>query len=340
MKIPPSRLDAFVRQPPAHLAVALVFGPDTGAVRQRAEQLAKQIVPMADDPFRVSLLESDAIAAEPGLLRDAMLELALGGGRRLVRVKQAEEKIAAAVSALLVDPPASDTLLLLEAGELDKRSKLRTLAEGESSSIAALACYPEEGVEREKTIRQQLRALGCVIDDAALEQLAGLTPPDRIGLFSELEKLALYAGDAKAIAPEDVQAALGDAAGVDMDSMVMAAGDGDQTALDAALRRLQAEAAAPVALLRAAQRHFNRLLETRARVDSGMGVKDAMQKLQPRVFWKAETAFAKQVQRWSQARLLRALTLLTETEAQCKRTGMPDVTLCQQMMVTLARGAG
>ncbi len=339
MKIAGARIDGFVRQLPDGLAVALVFGPDTGAVRQRAEQMARQIVPTPDDPFRVTLLESDAIAAEPGLLRDAMLELALGGGRRLVRVKQAEEKIAAAVSALLQDPPDSDTLLLLEAGELDKRSKLRTLAEGESQAIAALACYPEEGVEREKLIRQQLRQLGCTIDDAALEQLAGFTPPDRIGLFSELEKLALYAGDAPVTA-ETVRAALGDAAGVDMDSMVMAAGDGDQAALDAALRRLQAEATAPVALLRAAQRHFNRLLETRARVDGGMGVKDAMLKLQPRVFWKAEASFAKQVQRWPQARLLRALALLTETEAQCKRTGMPDVILCQQAMVTLARGAG
>ncbi|MBP7253990.1 MAG: DNA polymerase III subunit delta [Alphaproteobacteria bacterium] len=340
MKISPQRIDAFVRQPPADLTVALVFGPDAGAVRQRAEQIAKHIVPTPDDPFRVSLLESDAIAAEPGLLRDAMLEMALGGGRRLVRVKQAEEKIAAAVSALLQDKPDSDTLLLLEAGELDKRSKLRTLSEGENSTIAALACYPEEGEEREKLIRQQLRVLGCSIGDAALEELAMLTPPDRIGLFSELDKLTLYAGDAKEISPEDVRAALGDAAGVDMDSMVMAAGDGDQAALDAALRRLQAEATAPVALLRAAQRHFNRLLETRARVDGGMGVKDAMQKLQPRVFWKVETAFAKQVQRWPYARLLRALALLVETEALCKRTGIPDVTLCQQTMVTLARGAG
>ena len=340
MKIPSQRIDAFVRQVPAGLAVALVFGPDTGAVRQRAEQLAKQVVPTPDDPFRVTLLESDAIAAEPAVLRDAMLAMALGGGRRLVRVKQAEEKIAAAVTALLQDPPDCDTLLLLEAGELDKRSKLRTLAESDNSAIAALACYPEEGEEREKLIRQQLRGLGCSIGDAALEQLAALTPPDRIGLFSELEKMALYAGEEKDITPETVRAALGDAAGVDMDSMVMAVGDGDRAVLDAVLRRLQAEATAPVALLRAAQRHFGRLLETRVRMDGGMGVKDAMLKLQPRVFWKAETAFAKQVQRWPQARLLRALALLVETEAQCKRTGVPDVTLCQQVMFTLARGAG
>lgn len=339
MKVPPARLDSFCTTLPTSVQVVLLFGPDTGAVRWRALQIAKQIVPSGDDPFRITLLTSEAIAAEPSRLFDALAAQALGGGRCLVRVPQAEEKMAAALSQLLQDPPGGDTLLLLEAGELDKRSKLRALAEGDNPAIAALACYPEEGAERARLIAGWLKNHGHGIAGDALELLATITPPDRLALFSELEKLSLYAGQGAALTLGDVQAALGDAAAVDLDMMVLAVADGDRAALDDTLRRLMAENAAPVALLRAAQRHMLRLYETRVRMDGGQSVKDAMGKLQPRVFWKAEAQFAKQVQRWNAEKLQRALAALVEAEAQCKRSGLPDQTLTQQLLFTLARAA-
>lgn len=337
MKIPPARLDSFAAAPPADLRVALLFGPDHGAVKLRADRLSRNVVPQPDDPFRVTLLTSEAISTDPALLYDAMSAMALGGGRCLVRVSHAEDKIAAAVSKLLQDMPRTDHFLLLESGELDKKSKLRALAEGDDNRIAALACYPEEGADRTKLIATQLRELGHTIQPDALDLLASLTPPDRLALFSELEKVSLYAGPGKTIELEDVLAALGDAAAVDLDSMVMAVASGDRAALDTALRRLAAENTAPVAMLRAAQRHFMRLLETRVRLDDGMSLKDALFKLQPRVFWKAETQFGKQAQKWPQTHLLKALTMLTQAEAQCKKTGIPDQTLCQQILLTLAR---
>ncbi len=336
MKIAPARIDAFVASPPSSLRIALIFGPDHGAVKLRADKLAKGVVANLDDPFRVSVLASDEISGDPARLYDEFSAQALGGGRRLLRVPQAEEKIAATLTKILADFPPTDALLILEAGELDKRSKLRALAESDNELIAALACYPEEGAERTRLISDWLRERGHKIAPDALGLLSSITPPDRLGLFSELEKMTLYSGS-ETISLEDVQAALGDAAGVDLETMVMAVGDGDRALLDVTLRRLASETTAPVAMLRAGQRHFNRLLETRVRLDSGMNVKDAMAKLQPRVFWKAEAQFSRQVQRWNQPKLLRALAALVEAEAQCKRGGTPDQVLCQQLFMNLSR---
>jgi DNA polymerase-3 subunit delta len=339
MKLAPARIEQFVQHPPASLRVALVFGPDSGAVKLRGDALAKSACADLDDPFRVTVLQSADIAADPAILFDAMAAQALGGGRCLIRVPQAEEKIALAVTKLLADLPDGDNLLVLEAGELDKKSKLRALAEGDAPEIAAVVCYPETGADRTRLISGWLNEHKIKIAPDALPLLSDLTPPDRLGLFSELEKLALYVGVDGTISESDILAALGDAGAVDMDSMVMAVGDGDKAGCIAGLRRLQAEAVAPVALLRAAQRHFLRLLETRNHIDTGLGVKDAMNKLQPRIFWKHETQFARQVQRWPAAKILRALAALVEAEAQSKSTGLPDVTLTQQLLLTLARAA-
>ncbi|MEJ0061979.1 MAG: DNA polymerase III subunit delta [Alphaproteobacteria bacterium] len=339
MKVPSARIESFVKTPPSDLRIAVIFGPDAGAVRLYADSIARSAAADLNDPFRVALLQTDDISADPTLLHDEMAAMALGGGRRLVRVAEADDKLAAPLAKLLQDLPQTDSLLVIEAGDLDKRSKLRALAESAASQIAGLACYPEEGDARMRTIAGMLRERGIKIAPDALPRLAELTPPDRLGLVSELEKLSLYAGEAAAISLSDVEAALGDAAAADTDSLVLAVGDGDFAALDRSLRRLMAEAASPVALLRAAQRHFTRVLEVRIRIENGDSAKDAMNKLQPRVFWKYEAQFSRQAQKWSSAKIMRALAALTDAEAKCKRTGMPDAALCQQLFVTLARAA-
>jgi DNA polymerase III subunit delta len=335
VKIPPARLEAVCAQPPKDWRIVLVYGPDHGAVGLRAEQIARSVVDPPNDPFRVTLLSSEQVSHVGAELYDAMASMSLGGGRSLIRIRPAEEKIAAAVTRLLQELPATDHLLLLEAGELEKKSKLRQLAESEDQRIAALACYPEEGADRTRLIAGHLRALGHGLEPEALEILTEILPPDRLGVFAELEKISLYVGDKNKITAEQVLAALGDAAAVDLDQMALALGEGNRRDLDVTLERLLVENTAPVAMLRAAQRHFGRLLETRLRIDAGYNLKDSMAKLQPRIFWKSESRFAQQVQRWQAEQLLRVLAQLSETESLCKRTGLPDTTICRQHLLRL-----
>ena len=79
----------FCRNPTPHVRVVLLYGPDAGLVRERADVLAKKIVPDVQDPFRVALLTGAMITEDPARLLDEMAAQALGGGRRLVRIQHA-----------------------------------------------------------------------------------------------------------------------------------------------------------------------------------------------------------------------------------------------------------
>ena len=70
MEIKSAQIDRFVANPPANLVAALIFGPDRGAVRERANALARSVVPDLSDPFRVADLDEDKIASDPAILRD------------------------------------------------------------------------------------------------------------------------------------------------------------------------------------------------------------------------------------------------------------------------------
>jgi DNA polymerase-3 subunit delta len=336
MKLPTAKIAAFLNKPDPAVRVILVYGPDAGLVRERGAHLAKLVVADLNDPFRVSALNASAIAEDPARLFDEMAAQALGGGRRLIRLQSPGESIAGAVVKLLADMPDADSLLLIEAGDLDKRSKLRAACEGESPLSCAIPCYVEDTAARQRTISDILTAENIKAAREIVAALADVLPPDRAAMRSELEKLAIYVGKGNVATIEDVHATVQDAGAAELDDLVFAVGSGDAKRATQLIERLFAEQTAPVAILRAAQRHFIRLQWARAQMDNGLNATDAVKRLQPPVFWKFESAMANQLRRWSRARAEQALRRLYDAEAAVKRTGTPDTALCAQVLLGLA----
>ncbi len=298
--------------------------------------LAKLTVADLNDPFRVSVLSPASITEDSARLHDEMAAQALGGGRRLVRIQNPGESLAGALGKLLADMPDADSLLLIEAGDLDKRSKLRSVCDGESPYTCAIPCYVEDNAARQRTITEILNSENIRAPREIVAALADILPPDRMAMRSELEKFAVYVGKDNIATIGDVHASVQDAGAAELDDLVFAVGGGDAKRAVQLVERLFAEQTAPVAILRAAQRHFVRLQWARAQMDNGLNATDAVKRLQPPVFWKHESAMASQLRRWPRARAEQALRRLYDAEAAVKRTGTPDTALCAQVLLGLA----
>ena len=104
--------------------------------------------------------------------------------------------------------PAPFTVLILEAGELDQRTKFAKLLLEKVLVVAAE--LPEDTHERARTAAmlasQMARERNSVIEDHAAEELADLCNCDLGAMRSEIEKLATYAGAGQPIRREDVEA--------------------------------------------------------------------------------------------------------------------------------------
>ncbi|MDH3703052.1 MAG: DNA polymerase III subunit delta [Alphaproteobacteria bacterium] len=334
MKLSASRTDAFLRSPDPAVRAVLIYGPDTGLVRERAETIAKTVVADLTDPFLVADLAGDGLADDPARLADEAAAMALTGGRRLVRVRDATDRALKAVEAMAV-APTGDSLVVMQAGELTPRSAMRRFFES-AKDMAALPCYADDSRGLEQLAHEVFAASNVTAAPQAIDYLVANLGADRGLSRSELEKLALYAGEGGTISVEDAMAVVGDSAALSLDDVVYAATDGEAGALDRAYAKSMQEGVSPVAVLRAISGHLLRLQAVAARVAAGEPPAQAVKALRPPVFFKRTAQFVRQARIWQGRRVARALDLTMTAERGCKTTGMPDAALCGRALMQIA----
>ncbi|MBT6206128.1 MAG: DNA polymerase III subunit delta [Rhodospirillaceae bacterium] len=336
MKIAARQADSFCRAPSGETRAVLVYGPDNGLVRERADLLVASAVDDPSDPFRVAELVGDAIAGDGALLVDEAGAISLVGGRRVVRVKGGGDKLTDAVKDLLARP-TGDTLIVIEAGELPGRSKLRALLE-KAGDGAAVACYRDEGRDVSGVVTDELQRHGVRADRDALALMTAYLGGDRRQTRAETAKLALYVGEGGQATVADVEAVVADSSFLSMDRIAHAVAAGKLDELDRSLERALADREQPVSILSAVRRHMTQLQLFLALKERGASEADALKAT--RVFhFRAADAIKAGGRRWSADRATRALGYINEAELQCKSTGMPADTICRRTLFDLARAA-
>src|SRR5439155_10064919 len=203
------QVDAFVAKPNPAQPIVLVFGPDAGLVRERAEALIRASVDDPADPFSLVRLDGDELAGEPARLAEEASTIPLFGGRRAVWVKAGGRNFVAAVEALL-PTAAPDCRVVIEAGDLRRNSPLRAICE-RAKNAAVLPCYADAEKDLARLIDDEMRAAGIAIASEARAALVPLLGGDRLASRSEIRKLAVYARGKNRVELDDVIAVVADA---------------------------------------------------------------------------------------------------------------------------------
>lgn len=323
------RLDSAVR-------LVLIYGPDEGQIREAATRLAKSVVNDLSDPFRVADLSQSLLKNDPARLADEAAAMALTGGRRVVWVRDADDSLTSLFEKLLAHSQG-DALVIALGGELSARSTLRKLAES-APTAAAMACYLDEAGNVGRIIGETLASFGLTAAPEAMAYLAERLGGDRMLTRREIEKLALYAqspGKTR-VSLDDAVACVGDSAALSLDDVCLAAADGDSASVDRVLERLFREGVSPIAVLRIAARHLQRLHLAAGYVAAGKSAEQAVAALKPPVFFKHVPRFRAQLRAWPLPRLATALDRLAEAERDCKSTGLPAEAICTRTLMGIA----
>jgi DNA polymerase-3 subunit delta len=329
MKIDASRIDGFLKNP-GNTSIVLIYGPDSGLVSERALALVKATLGSADDPFRYA-----EITDSSRLLEEATAA-SLSGGRRVVRLRDASDSAAKPAEALLKNP--ADALVILEAGDLTPKSKLRALAE-KNPAAASIACYAVDTARLPRIIAERLRAQNVSIESDAAAWVAENITGEEGTIRQAIEILHLYAGPRGALSLADVSAALADGGDTSIQDAIDAILTGNPPAADRAVSLAYDEGVSPVALLRVLLGELMRLRVAASQIGTGSSIQEAVSLLRPPVFFKRVPVFSRALSLWPPAALTDAIRTALTAEAACKSTHTPDQAYCRQMLLGLASKA-
>ena len=335
MTIAPRDIDTFLRSPPLGLVLALFYGQDNGLISERAKSLCAALVPDINDPFAVTDISGDDIASDKALLYDSAATIPAMGQKRLVRVTQASDQIAEAVKTVIENPP--EAVIVISAPDINTKSKLVKMLDSAKTG-ATIGCYPDQHRQIAQLARDIFSQHHIKTDNDAMTWITTHLGGDRLISRSEIEKLAIMAGENGHITLAMVTEALGDSASVAASQVISSAASGHISAMGQQFDRAMTEGIAPEAIIRAGIAYFQRLFRLSCMMDNGLNPADAVSQYKPPIFFNEKPAISSQLNQWTSQKVMAALDRLGQAEKQ-SRSGIHSDTAVAQALLAVCQMA-
>ena len=335
MKLTARDAPGYFAKPDKTATGLLIFGQDAMRVALKRQEVIKALIgPDGEEEMRLTRIPAAELRKDAALLLDAIKAQGFFPGPRVAFVEDAGDGLTDVISTALSEWAEGDAQIIVAAGSLNARSKLRKAFESHKNAYAA-GIYDDPPSRAE--IEAALSAAG--LTNISTDAMAALTDLSRAidpGDFRQtLEKIALFKlGDESTLTPEEValSAPLSVEAGID--DVLNIAAEGKAHEIGPILRRLEAQGISAVGLCIGATRHF-RALHTVASDPGGPG--SGIGKLRPPVFGPRRDRMQRQASNWGMHKLERALTLLLNTDLTLRSTAqVPEMAVMERALLRLA----
>jgi len=336
MNIKPEQVDGIVKSLPTDIRGVVIYGSNEGMISSLSQQFIKAVCPDIYDAFHVSYLEMSDVAADIGVLYAEYNAQSLMGGRRVVVIKEATNALTKPLRELLA-ASSSDSLLVITSSSLKTKDSLAVMAKDESY-FYGIGCYDDRDEDISQFVSKFMSKNGFRIDNSAFQLLCSRLSNDRKISQNELDKLITYMGNSKTIGINDVLTVVSDTSASSQEDLCYFVALGQVEKAIASFNRLIFEGENPVTIIRTLSYHFMKLLDCAVKIEAGETPEKVIFGLRPPLMFFRKNAFLSQLKIWNRTRLLSALSLLYQTERECKMTDFPAEQTTSFALMRIANG--
>ncbi len=332
MKVPAARVAAFAARPDQKTAGLLLYGPDPLEIDVLRTRAVEALLSTAGEGADLSRLDAAEIRRDPAALSDALRSGGLFGGRPVVWLENAADGVAEAVRNALQNLPEDAGRLLVTAGQLNARSRLRKLFE-DVPQLAALAVYP--AIPDRAGIARQLRESGIRADEDAVDALLAFAhDAEPADLRAAIRSLSLYMLSCDAPAtPDDVAAILPGSVEGEAEDVVAAAAEKNLPAALAAFSRISRQSSAAIEVGMKLGRQFRQL---HLLASAPGGPDQAVAALRPPLYGPRRDAMLRAARQWPLKPAETALEWILDAELQLRSsTETPAHAIVERLLVKI-----
>jgi DNA polymerase III subunit delta len=330
-------IDAFLARPDPGRPIILLYGPDAGLVRERADALLASAVDDPDDPFSLVKLDGDELSAEPSRLVDEAMTVPLFGGRRAIRVRAGSRNFAGGIDTL-AEMAVKDCRIVIEAGDLRPESPLRKACERAKTAVA-IGCYPDTERDLAKLIDDELRIANLRIAPDARASLMALLGGDRRASRNELRKLTLFALGEGEVTLDHVMAVVADASELKLDPIVDGAFAGKPELVESEFMKAMVAGTYPGVIISSAQRQAAWLHKSALAVAEGTPVATLLESGYPRLHFSRKPMVETALRNFSAGRLVAIIDQLATAALDARKQPALAAVIAQRALLSIAVNA-
>ena len=334
MNIKPEQVEGIVKNLPQKIRGVVIYGSNEGMISTLSQEFIKCISKDIYDAFHVSYLDMADVMSDIGCLYAEFNAQSLMGGRRVVVIKNATANLTKPLRELL-SSSSSDTLLVISSSTLKTKDSLAVMAKDEAF-MYGIGCYDDRDEDISQFASKFMSKNGFNIDNITFQLLCSRLSNDRKISANELDKLITYMGNNKNISVEDVLTVISDSSASSQEDLCYFVALGQTEKAIASYNRLIFEGEQPVSIIRAISYHFMKLLDCAVKMEKGDTAEKVIFGLRPPLMFFRKNAFTSQLRTWNRTRLLNALTLLYQTERECKTTDLPAEQVASFALIRIA----
>lgn len=337
MKANANEIGRALDNPPPHIRLFLLYGPDEAESRGLAQRLERA---MGEGAERIDL-DGATLKGDPARLADEAASISLFGEKRHIRLTLTGDECLPAIEGLL-DADAAGNPVVAIAGALRPASALlkRALAD---PAVLACVSYALDAEKAAPLAAAMAREQGLRLDGDVARQLAAAAANDRALMAREVEKLALYldaAPDRPATADMAALEAIGAGEGeAELSKLVDTVLGGNPDAAAAEIAQLAEQGVTGIPAIRALAKRVHLLVRLARKVAAGADPRGAVEAEGKAIFWKEKAGVERQLKRWSPERLATLADRLLSAERAIKSANSAGDILADAEMITIARAA-
>ena len=308
------------------LGPVLVFtGADTYFTESAVEELRKALLGPGDDINYVLFYGESASGKE---IADTASTYPMFSKKKLVVVKNAEKLPAKELPPLesYIESPSPVTTLVLIFSD-GKKPKL-----GSGKSAIRFDFSPVKG-NAVYAVREQARKLGYELTRAGAEMLISLVGEDMQVLYSELQKLTLYKGDAKTIGPEEIEKMTRKTKYADIYQLINAISKRDKRSAHRVLAELEAAGEEPLSILGLINWRFRLIWRAKELVDRKIPREGVIKelKISPGQFYY----LSDDLKKFTYEDIVRIMGVLSECDRRLKLSYVPKSFILTKLVLEL-----
>ena len=294
----------------------LLYGENFGLKKDIKSAIKIAIEQKNESLEMLSVYEPEILSNEENFY-NSFYSGSLFSNKKIITIFDATDKIMKKIDSIY-ESHAENVFLIILAGILEKKSKLRNFFETNKKTIC-IPCYLDSPKDLEIIAKSELRKNNISLSSEVINLLIEKSNCDRGNLKNEIEKIKAYLLNKKSIELREIKSLINFSGDYKSDILVNECLCGNILQYKKIISELYMNTVNQILLLRILSNKVQRLLNIKKQEEKSNNIEDIINTSKPPIFWKEKSIVKKQLSIWNLDDLKKIISEINNTEYLCKK---------------------